>query len=258
MPGVPDSPAPGFKDHFSRLSSGYARHRPLYPETLFAFLATLPAARGTAWDCGTGSGQAALALSSAFAATVATDASRSQVARARRGPGILYAAAAAEKAPLRNGSIDLVTVAQALHWFDFGRFFAEVERVARPGAALAAWAYGNCRVSPAVDAVYDRLYRDILGDYWPPERSHIEDGYRSIPFPFPPIPAPAFVMKTEWDLEAFLAYLGTWSGVQKYREARGADPLALIRPAMAEAWEELARVRTVSWPLILHASRVGD
>ena len=256
----PDPSRPAFKDHFSGHASIYARARPGYPEELFDFLATLPARRDAAWDNGTGSGQAAVPLSRRFAKVVATDASASQVLvagrGAERGPRLLYAAAAAERAPLRDASVDLITVAQALHWFDFPAFFTEVSRVARPGAALAAWAYGNCRVTQEVDAAYDRLYGEILGRYWPPERLHIEQGYRTIPVPFPVLPAPAFDMTVEWDLAAFIAYLETWSAVQRYRKQLDRDPLESVRASLERAWGDPGTARMVTWPLTLMTAKV--
>ncbi|MEO6098668.1 MAG: class I SAM-dependent methyltransferase [Fibrobacteria bacterium] len=247
---------PGFKDHFSGHSARYARARPLYPDALFDHLAAISPARGTAWDCGAGSGQAAQGLASRFQAVIATDASVGQIAKSRPTPGVLFAAAAAEQAPIRDGGIDLIAVGQALHWFDFPACFAEVRRVARPGGVFAAWCYGNCSVTQKIDGVYDRLYSGLVGPYWPPERAHIEDGYASIPIPFPPIPGPAFTMEAHWDLEEFLAYLGTWSAVQYYRKAKGEDPIALIRPEMERAWGGPAETRRIAWPLTLKAGRV--
>lgn len=251
MSGTPD-----FKDHFSAQAAAYARSRPVYPSSLFAHLASLPRNRGAAWDCGTGNGQAALSLAPHFRAVLATDASAGQVSQAARAPGVLFAAAAAERAPLRDASVDLVAVAQALHWFDFPAFFAEAERVAGPGAVFAAWCYGNSKVSPGIDAAYRALYDDLVGPYWPPERAHVEDGYRSIPMPFPAIECPAFSMEARWTLEEYLAYLGTWSAVRYYREEKGADPVALVRGPMAEAWGNPAQARTVIWPLTVKAGRI--
>ncbi|MDB5104263.1 MAG: SAM-dependent methyltransferase [Fibrobacteres bacterium] len=260
------SGAPGFKDHFSGHSGGYARARPVYPESLFDHLASLVPARDAVWDCGTGTGQAARSLASRFRTVIATDASANQVASAGRSPGgnadpqgiqrILFAAAPAERAPLRDGSMDLITVAQALHWFDFPAFFAEARRVAKPGGAVAVWCYGNCRITPAVDAVYHGFYQGVVGPYWPPERAHIEDGYASIPFPFAPLPCPAFAIEARWDMEELLAYLDTWSAVQYYRKAKAEDPLALVRDAMARAWGDPGEPRLITWPLSLKAGRV--
>lgn len=262
-PGSTPAPAPGsprggaaFPDHFSGHAASYAKARPGYPEALFEWLASLAARRDAAWDSGTGSGQAAVPLSLRFRSVVATDASFAQVLKARRAPGVRYAAAAAERAPLKDASVDLITVSQALHWFDLPAFCAEARRVARPGAALAAWAYGNCRVTPPVDAAYDRLYGEILGPFWPPERVHVEQGYRTLSVPFPPLPAPAFAMEADWDLPAFVGYLETWSAVQRYRRKLGRDPVALVRPSLEEAWGDPAAKRRVAWPLALLAARV--
>ena len=251
--------APGFKDHFSGHSAGYARARPVYPDSLFAWLATLPRSRDAAWDCGTGTGQAARALAPHFRRVIATDASANQASKAARTPGVLYAAAPAERAPLRAASVDLITVAQALHWFDFPAFFAEAARVARPGGAFAAWSYGNCRVNTEIDRVYFRLYDGIVGPYWPPERAHVENGYASIPMPFPPfapIAAPELAIEADWDMEEFIAYLETWSAVQYYRKAGLGDPIALIRADLARAWGDPVATRRIRWPVVIKAGKV--
>jgi SAM-dependent methyltransferase len=250
------SGTPAFKDHFSGHSAGYARSRPTYPEALFGYLASLPSRPGTAWECGAGSGQASVPLAACFEAVIATDASASQAAKGRRAPRLLYAAAAAERAPLRDGSVDLVAVAQALHWFDLPAFCAEAARVAQPGAVLAAWCYGNCTVTPEFDRAYARLYGDIVGAYWPPERAHVEDGYRSLDLPFPALPARDFAMEADWDLDGLMDYFGTWSAVQYYRKAKGEDPLALVREEMAKAWGDPGARRRVRWPLSIRLARL--
>ncbi len=247
---------PGFKDHFSGHAAGYARARPTYPAALFGYLASLPAHAGTVWECGAGSGQASAALAGLFRAVIATDASASQVAKGRAAPHLLFAAAAAERAPLRDGSVDLVAVAQALHWFDLPAFCSEAARVARPGAVLAAWCYGNCAVTPEFDRAYSRLYGDIVGPYWPPERIHVENGYRSLDLPFPAIPAREFAIEADWDLGELMDYFGTWSAVQYYRKAEGSDPLDLVREEMAAAWGDPAARRKVRWPVSLRLARL--
>ncbi len=162
----------------------------------------------------------------------------------------------AERARIDDGTIDAITVAQALHWFDCGAFYAEARRVASPGCVIAAWGYGLHRVSPEVDQAVGRLYHDIVGPWWPPERRHIETRYASIPFPFDEIPAPEFSMNAEWDLDALLGYLGTWSSVRAYRREKGEDPIDEIRDELGRAWGDRSIIRRVEFPLFMKTGRV--
>jgi SAM-dependent methyltransferase len=244
-----------FKDHFSRHARDYARFRPDYPEALYAFLAERSPGRSCAWDCATGSGQAALGLATRFDVVVATDASAGQLAQAAAHPRIAYAVALAEAAPLGNAGTDLVTVAQALHWFDLDRFYREARRVLRPRGVLAAWCYGLHRVTPGIDALVDRFYEDVLGPYWPPERRHIESGYRTLPFPFTELAVPSFSVERRWRLDEYLGYLGTWSAVQRYRAARGHDPLALLAVQLSRRWGAPGERRRVAWSIHLRLGR---
>ena len=244
-----------FPDHFSAVAAGYARHRPTYPEELFAWLATLPRRRRRAWDCGTGSGQAAVALAGWFEAVEATDAAPAQLARARPHPRVRYRAAAGEASGLADASVDLVTVAQAVHWFDHARFWPEVRRVLAPGGAVAVWTYDLARVSPAVDAVVDRYYR-LLDAWWPPQRALVEGAYRGLPFPFAELAPPAFAMRAEWDLERFAGYLATWSAARRWSAAHGgSDAIDEVAAALRAAWGHSGRTRTVTWPLTVRAGR---
>ncbi|MCU0766043.1 MAG: class I SAM-dependent methyltransferase [Gammaproteobacteria bacterium] len=245
------------KDHFSRQAAQYRASRPDYPAALLDFLAAAAAGRGRALDCATGSGQAAIGLASRFAEVVATDLSVAQLARAPACPNVRYVAATAERLPLAGASVDLVTVAQALHWLDLPAFYAEVRRVARPGALVAAWSYGRMRVDAAVDAVVERLYSDVVGPYWPPGREHVENGYRDLPFPFSPVPAPAFAMVAEWRLERLLGYLASWSAVQRYEAQSGRDPLDAVRDALHAAWGDPGTARRVEWPLALRVGAIS-
>jgi SAM-dependent methyltransferase len=247
-----------FKDHFSGHADSYARSRPRYPSELFQYLATLPAQAERAWDCGTGNGQAAVALAEVFAEVVATDPSARQIEHAEPHPRVRYAVAAAEDCGLEHQSIDLVTVAQALHWFDLARFYAEVRRVGRRGAVLAAWGYEMAAISPAIDAVVGHLYRDVVGAYWPPERALVETRYASLPFPFRRIEPPEFAMTAQWNFGDLVGYLETWSSVQRYIQERAADPLAQVRGDLAAAWGSPEAVRQVTWPLFLLAGRIDE
>ncbi|QDU85405.1 putative methyltransferase YcgJ [Planctomycetes bacterium Pla163] len=244
-----------FPDHFSGHAADYAKARPTYPAELFAHLASIVPACGLAWDVGAGSGQSACALAEHMQRVVATDASAEQLAAARPHPRVTYLEARAEGSPLDDASVDLVTVAQALHWFDIDAFHAEVRRVARPGAILAEWSYDLMTVEPAVDAVVRHLYRAVVGSYWPPERIHVEDGYAKLAFPFERVETSEFAMELEWTLEQLLAYLGTWSSVRRFIDARGEDPVAALRPEFDAAWG-LDERRLVCWPLALRVGRV--
>ncbi len=243
-----------FADHFSRQSLQYTQFRPRYPHALFAHLATLVHRRDAAWDCGTGNGQAAVDLAEHFAHVFATDPSANQVAHARPHPQVEYRVAPAEACPLPDESVDLITVAQALHWFDRERFYAEVRRVCRPGGVLAAWCYGLATIEPQIDRLVWQLYEPILGKYWPPERRLVEQRYAALEFPFPQLELPAIAMTAEWTLADLLGYLSTWSSVQKYRQQQGTDPLLLVETQLAEAWGAPDTKRLVQWPL---SGRVG-
>jgi SAM-dependent methyltransferase len=242
-----------FKDHFSRQAAAYSRYRPAYPRELIACVASRAPSRGLAVDCATGSGQAAAALAGHFERVIAVDGSLPQLLRAVPVTGVSYVAALAERLPLRDGCAALVAAAQAAHWFDFDRFYAECRRVLRPGGLVAVWTYGKFHVDPDLDAVVDHFYTDLVGRFWPPERRYVEDGYRNLPFPLAEEPAPAFTLVTEWDLEQVLGYIGSWSAVQRYRDATGCDPLPALRCALTPHWS--GRLRRIEWPLHLRMGR---
>ena len=245
-----------FADHFAPVANDYDRHRPGYPDTLFAFLAETAPATSRVWDCATGTGQAARGLADYFDEVLATDASAGQVEQAEGPANVHYRVAPAEASGLEDASVDLVTVAQALHWFDLPAFYDEVRRVLRPGGVVAVWSYNLLEIGPEVDAVVERLYRDRLGAYWPAERRHVETGYRDLPFPFEAITAPAFAMEAAWTLPDLTGYLQTWSAVARCRAAEGTDPVAEVEDALCAAWGPPDTPRSVRWPLTLRAGRV--
>jgi SAM-dependent methyltransferase len=209
----------------------------------------------TVLDCGCGNGQASVALAERFARVVATDPSAQQVANANPHPRVEYRVARAEDSGLPAGSVALVTAAQAVHWFDQARFAAECRRVLAPGGAVVVWCYGINAISAAVDAVTGRLYGELTGPYWAPERRYVDDGLRTLPFPFAELAAPRFEMSARWTLAEYLAYLRTWSACQRLLAERGRDPVAELEGGFVEAWGDPAEVREVRFPLHLRAGR---
>ncbi len=245
----------GFKDHFSSGSGRYAAFRPDYPRQLFSWLADQCAAKDMAWDCATGSGQAALGLAPHFARVIATDASAEQIHHAAPHAAVDYRVAPAEASGLPDASVDLVTVAQAAHWFDLSVFHAEVRRVLKPGGVVALWGYGRLTLPGALDAPIEHFYADTVGPWWPPERALIEDAYRSLNFPFAEMGAPAFCIEVHRTLDRLLDYLSTWSAVKRYQAARDEDPLPPLRDELAPGWGDPTRPKALRWPLFLRAGR---
>ncbi len=244
-----------FKDHFSSASDRYATYRPDYPATLFAWLAGLCPEHESAWDCATGSGQAALGLAPDFRHVVATDASAEQIRHAQPHPRISYRVTPAEASGLPDRSVDLVTVAQAAHWFDLPRFYGEVARVLKPGGVIALWGYGRMVLPGAMDAPFLRFYAETVGPYWPPERALIDDAYRSLDFPFTKIESPDFHIKVEWTLHRLMDYLSTWSAVKRYQHVIGSDPLPALMAELEPLWGAPGAARNLQWPLFLRVSR---
>ena len=246
-----------FADHFSGHAADYAAARPTYPAALFEWLASMAPVDEPrrAWDCGTGNGQAAIALARHFDAVVATDPSLEQLRHAARHPRVAYAASTAEAAPIAQGSISLVAVAQALHWFDLERFHAEVRRTAAREAVIAAWTYAHAVIDPETDAHLHRFNARELDGWWPPERRHVDDGYASLSFPYARIEPPPFAMSAEWTLAQLMAYVRTWSAVAAARRATGGDPVGPLERALGRTWPAGER-RTVTWPLTILAGTI--
>jgi SAM-dependent methyltransferase len=244
-----------FKDNFSTQAAEYAKFRPRYPEALFQFLAGLCEQRKLAWDCGTGNGQCAVALAEFFDQVIATDPSQKQLDNAQPHPQIRYRLAPAEESGLAGNSVDLITVAQALHWFRIDDFWKEVGRTLHPGGVIAVWCYGFLEVDPKIDAVLNRFYSEIVGPYWDFERRLVEEGYRSISFPFTELEPPPFAIETSWPLPHLLGYLRSWSATQRFIAVNRRDPTEIIAPELGAAWGDSSRVRRVKWPLSV---RVGQ
>ena len=243
-----------FKDHFSKHATDYAKFRPRYPQKLFDYLGSITPSRQLAWDCGTGSGQAAFGLASVFDRVIATDASEKQIANAESHQKVEYRVAASEDGGIESETLDLVMVAQALHWFDLDRFYAEVRRVLKHNGVFAASAYNLLHIEPAIDEVVSRYYYDVVGPFWPPERKLVEQ-FADLSFPFDAIDAPEFEMTAHWDLDHLSGYLRTWSSSQRFIATKGCDPLEQIADDLRTRWGKPEQARTVIWPLVLRIGR---
>jgi ubiquinone/menaquinone biosynthesis C-methylase UbiE len=241
-------------DHFSGHATDYARFRPGYPEALFDWIAGQTPSHELAWDCGCGNGQASMPLAARYSRVVATDMSPQQIAEAKPHQRIEYRTAPAEASGLDDASTDAVTIAQALHWFDFDRFYSEVRRVQKPGGIIVAWTYQLLRADSAVDALLADFYGPVLGSHWPPERKWVDTGYRGMPFPFAEIETPHFEIRLSWTLADLLAYLGTWSATQRYRKSEGRDPIPALGERLAPAWGD--STREIIWPIAMRAGHV--
>ncbi len=233
----------------------YAQSRPRYPDEIYAYLASIAPARSLAWDCGTGNGQAAIGLAKHFDKVHATDASAEQISHAYPHENVSYHAEPAEHVSLDDSSVDLVTVAVAIHWFNFDEFYREVKRVLKPDGILAAWTYNAVEISPEIDALVWQYYRDIVGEYWPERIRYLEERYETIPFPFEEIIPPSFRMEIHWNLIQLAGFLDSWSATQRYKAQKGQHPLALIWEKLAAAWGDEKETRLIRWPLHFQIGR---
>ena len=243
-----------FKDHFSRQAADYAIFRPGYPRELFDYLGSIAPGRQLAWDCATGNGQAAVGLALVFDRVIATDASEKQIANAEQHERVEYRIAPAENSGIESETIDLIVVAQALHWFDLDRFYAEAQRVLKPDGVLAASAYNLLQIEPVIDEVVNRYYYEVVGSFWPPERKLVER-FADLAFPFQEIDPPKFEMTAWWNLDHLVGYLRTWSSTQRFIAAKGSDPLNQIMDELRAASGAPEQTRNVVWPLILRVGR---
>jgi hypothetical protein len=246
-----------FQDHFSAQAREYARYRPRYPGELFAYLASVSPGRQLAWDCGTGNGQAARGLVRHFNCVIASDASAKQLARAAAHERIEYRVERAEEVSLEAHSVDLVTVAIAVHWFDLEQFYRAVRCVAAANGILAVWTYHLPVIEPEIDRLFVHYYRDVLSGYWPEQMRYLDERYQTLPFPFEELAPPEFTMRADWDLAHLTGFLDSWSATRKYQQERGEHPLEAIWPELLKAWGKPSQRRRIRWPLYLKVGRVS-
>ena len=243
------------KDLFSAQADDYAKYRPDYPSELYSFLTAQVKNKDLAWDVATGNGQAAVELAKNFKKVVATDLSEKQLSQAKIAANILYKKAVAQDSGLADKSTDLVTVAQAFHWFAHDDFYAEVKRVAKPDSLLAIWCYGLAHITPEIDALVSQLYEGELGPYWEKERKLVEEGYRNVKIPFSEMDTPKFAMEKNWSCQDLLGYFNTWSALQTYKKKIGIDPLVNFAPKLEKIWGS-DKTKKVSWPLSVRVFRL--
>jgi SAM-dependent methyltransferase len=251
---VPLKTTSTFADHFSSTAQRYAQYRPHYPRALADVLADRCERHDAAWDAGAGNGQLSVLLATRFAKVYAHEPSQAQLDQAQPAPNVEYRCAKAEDSALPDASVDLAVAAQAAHWFDWPRYVAEVERIARPGALVALVSYGIMYVDSEADAIVARYYHDDVGAYWPKGREHVENGYRDLVWPWPAVDAPAVDMQCEWTREELCGYIATWSATVKRIEARGPDAYEALCSRLAAVWPDGER-RIVRWPLAIRLAR---
>lgn len=244
------------KDYFSIQAKAYAESRPVYPVELIEFITGLCKERKVAWDCGTGNGQVAAFLADYFEKVIATDASREQIENAIKKPNIIYLAAKAEEQDLANASVDLITVATAIHWFDIEKFYSEADRILKSGGILAVWGYAGCTISDTLDPILNHYTFEILKDYWPKETFlNLIDHYKILHFPYKEIEAPTFTMEAERDFNWLLNYLFSWSGTQEFIKKNNNNPVEQIKDELLIQWGNPEYKKVVKWKLFLKCGR---
>jgi ubiquinone/menaquinone biosynthesis C-methylase UbiE len=244
------------KDNFSKQAATYAQSRPNYPQILYDFILQHVDSQGIAWDCATGNGQAAKVLAEHFEHVYATDLSAQQLDNAVQKPNITYSQQVAERTNYPPQYFDLITVAQAAHWFKFDEFYQEVRRVAKPNATLAIWGYGMSSIeNPIVDAPFQHFYKVTTHAYWDAERAYVDAHYKTLPFPFTEMETPSFSIKMTWNLQAVEGYLNSWSAVQHFIRKEGFNPVDNLMQEMRGIWSE-GETQTVRFPVFLKLAKI--
>jgi ubiquinone/menaquinone biosynthesis C-methylase UbiE len=237
-------------DNFSNQAGLYAQYRPTYPNQLFEYITRFVKQKNTAWDCGTGNGQSAAALSKYFKKVIATDISYRQIENAEEADNIFYSVQPSEHTNIETNSVNLITVAQAIHWFDFESFYKEVKRVALQNAFIAVWAYSLLKIDGQIDELINDYHFNFLGSYWDAERKYVDDKYKHIPFPFEKIKTPDFFIEKHWSLPELGGYLNTWSALQKYIKANTTNPVPDLMNSIKPYWGSSVK-RKIIFPIHL-------
>lgn len=243
------------KDNFSSQSDNYVKYRPTYPPEFFDYLNSVIPDKQNAWDCGTGNGQVAFELAKTFSNVYATDISQSQIDHALPASNIKYSVQPAEKTVFDDQMFDLIVVAQAIHWFDFEKFYAEVRRTAKNKALLSVVGYGRIEISELLDGIIADFYYNTVGIYWDKERKYVDENYATIPFPFREIATTAFTNRFYWSLDHLTGYLNTWSAVKHFTRQKGYNPVDKLQLEIGKHWGN-APIREVRFPLLLRTGQI--
>lgn len=241
------------KDNFSKQASLYAAFRPQYPSDLYAYIYKHVDTFNAAWDCATGNGQVASVLSTTFDMVYATDISDAQLSQAHKMQNIIYSKASAESSGLKTAHIDLITVGQAIHWFDTKLFYEEAIRVGRENATICYWGYGLLQINEAIDQIIDHFYNKTVGPFWDPERKIIDNNYNDIVFPLKQQKSANFLLQVRWSLDHLLGYLSSWSAVQKYIDINKSNPVNDIQSELEKLW---INDLTVTFPIFLKLGKL--
>jgi SAM-dependent methyltransferase len=241
---------------YSSYAKQYAQSRPRYPEELFTYLASLVTQHDVAWDCATGNGQAAISLTNRFKKIIATDISSEQIKNAIKHKQIEYKVCEAENSFLDGRSINLVTVASALHWLNLDSFYNEVKRVLKAGGVLAVWTYHIGYIEPPFDQLFFHFYKDVLSEYFVKGAKLVDDKYSEIKLPGTPIDGKEYFMSANWNPNNMLSFIGSWSGTQQYMKIKGKNPVDLISAELKQIWGNPEKIHTLHWPLFIRISRL--
>ena len=242
------------KDNFSTQAKAYSQYRPYYPPEMISYIVNFVIDKAVALDVATGNGQVAAALTPYFKEVYGTDISAKQLQNATPAPNLIYKEGSAEDTGFKNEQFSLITVAQAIHWFEFDTFYAEVKRILKPDGIFAVMGYGLFSTNPETDIIINHFYKDIIGSYWDTERRYIDENYTTIPFPFKEINTKKFTNHFTWTFEQLTGYLETWSAVQHYIKQNGTNPIDLIRDDLQASWGNSDK--QVTFPLLLRIGKL--
>ncbi len=246
------------KDNFSRQSEGYSKFRPVYPNELYSEILKHVNSFDLCWDCATGNGQIASIMATHFKEVIATDISDAQLEKAPKLSNVQYLKCRAEQTPFTDNSFDLITVGQAVHWFDHGHFNQEVKRVAKPDSLIAIIGYGLMFSDDAFNKKLMEFYEGTIGSYWDPERKHIDGHYQSIPFPFEEIPfSRSYSIDVNWSIQQLQGYLNTWSSVNRFIKQNGTDPVEpfIDKLLSSNVWAD-GELKDIRFPLFVKLGRI--